>query len=89
MTLTVKETELLKDLQSQEMLCVEKYKKYGQDAKSPELRALFSELSQKEQTHLDTVNTMMAGNVPSVRANSCAAWNTEVCSTARASINPS
>ncbi len=82
MTLTQKECELLKDLQSQEQLCVEKYKKYAQTAKSCELSALLSDIQTTEQHHLDTVNTMMAGNVPSVpsgplSANNahCAAWN--------------
>ena len=64
MTLTQKECELLKDMQSQEKLCVEKYQKYARSAKSSELSCLLSEIQKKEQEHLDTVNTMMAGNLP-------------------------
>ncbi len=79
MTLTPKETELLKDMQSQEMLCVEKYKRYSQEARSCELRMLFSDLSAKEQKHLDTVNTMLAGNVPSAPAGPLQADDTHCC----------
>ncbi|MBP3436504.1 MAG: spore coat protein [Clostridia bacterium] len=66
MTLTQKETSLLKDMQSQEKLCIEKYQKYGEEAKSSELSALFSELTAHEQTHLQTITAMLDGNTPTV-----------------------
>ena len=62
MTLTQKETTLLSDLKSQEQLCVEKYNKYSQMAHDPELKNLFSTLSQNEQKHLDTVTQILNGN---------------------------
>ena len=62
MTLTQKETTLLSDLKSQEQLCIEKYTKYSQMAHDPELKNLFSTLSQNEQKHLDTISQILNGN---------------------------
>ncbi len=66
MTLTQKETGLLKDLKEQEKLCWEKYTKYSQEACSQELKSLFGEIAQCEQKHFDTVNAMLSGTIPSV-----------------------
>ena len=41
MQLTQKETELLKDLKSQEKLCAEKYMQYSEAAKDPQLKTYF------------------------------------------------
>ena len=49
MTLTKKEQGLLKDLQNEEKLCVEKYRKAAEKA---------------EQSHYDTVTGMLAGTLP-------------------------
>jgi rubrerythrin len=65
MTLTQKETALLKDLKGQEELCIGKYGRYAQEAKSEELRCLFGELKATEESHLKTVTEMMGGTVPS------------------------
>ncbi len=70
MTLSTKECDLLKDMQSQEKLCVEKYQKYAQSAKSSELSCLLGQIGAKEQEHLDTINTMMAGNLPAAPSGS-------------------
>jgi len=59
MTLTVKEREILKDLKSQEELCIKKYDKYSSAACDPALKALFIELKGKEQNHLDTINKII------------------------------
>jgi spore coat protein CotF len=64
MTLTQKETSLLKDLKSQEQLCVEKYNKYAADARNPQLKTIFSEIAQAEQQHLQTITQMEGGTVP-------------------------
>ncbi len=63
MTLTQKETGLLKDMKGQEELCIQKYKKYANDAKSTELKALFESMAKVEENHLTTINAMMNGNV--------------------------
>lgn len=62
MTLTQKETSLLNDLRSGEQLCIEKYTKYGAMANDPALKGIFSNLSRDEQTHLKTINEILAGN---------------------------
>ena len=64
MQLTQKETSLLQDLKSQEQLCVTKYEKYANAACDEQLKKLFMEIGRMEQTHLDTVNSMLSGTVP-------------------------
>ena len=75
MTLTQKETALLKDLKGQEELCIGKYGRYAQEAKSEELRCLFGELKATEESHLKTITDMMGGTVPetpsTLSANNC------------------
>ena len=53
MALNEKEKTTIKDLQTQEQTCIKKYKKYGQDAKDPVLKELFSTLEKNEQKHYD------------------------------------
>ena len=66
MTLTEKETMFLKDFVSQEQICVEKYKKYSAEASDGQLKNLFNHLGQIEQQHVDTLNQILNGNVPSM-----------------------
>ena len=54
MVLTEKEMNVIKDLQTQEQSCVEKYQKYGEQAKDQELKNLFGRLQKEEQKHLDS-----------------------------------
>ena len=63
MTLTQKETDLLKDMKGQEELCIKKYDQYAQMAKSEDLKELFQSMSKVEQNHLQTICGMMNGNV--------------------------
>ena len=63
MNLTEKEKGLLKDLQSQEQLCVAKYDRYVQCACSTELKSLFQNIADTERNHLKTVNDMLNGVV--------------------------
>lgn len=69
MVLTEKEITAVKDLQTQEQTCIEKYGRYSGDAKDPVLRDLFSELQQKEQQHYDTLEQVLNGTVPSCNCN--------------------
>lgn len=59
MILTEKEKGLLKDLKTQEQLCIEKYNKYACLACDGELKNLFSSICDTEKKHLGTVNTML------------------------------
>lgn len=61
MTLTQKETSLLKDMKGQEELCIEKYSKYSAAANDPALKQLFSSLMSVESGHLATINRMLQG----------------------------
>ena len=78
MTLTEKENSLLKDLKSQEQLCIEKYKKYAEAAHDMELKNLFEKIRTHEERHLETICQMMQGNEvqmpaasPSATASKC------------------
>ena len=61
MTLTTKETEILKDLKSQEQLCIEKYTKYAEAACDAGLKEIFNSIKSAEQTHLQTINRILGG----------------------------
>lgn len=64
MTLTPKETEFLKDFQTQEQLCIDKYTKYANEACNGALKNLFDTLAKGEQKHLDTIHQIMNGQEP-------------------------
>lgn len=66
LTLSQKETMLLNDEKSHEELCIKKYTKYSNEAEDPELKQLFNSLLQHEQQHLNTINSMISGQVPSI-----------------------
>jgi len=62
--LSIKERMLLEDEKSHEQLCIDKYNEYSNKASCPELKNLFSQLAQKEQKHLDSINQLLNGVVP-------------------------
>ena len=64
MTLTQKETDLLKDLKDQEKLCADKYRKHSECAKDAQLKNLFTQLSQVENTHYQTLTQIEQGQIP-------------------------
>ena len=61
MTLTQKETSLLKDLKTQEEVCIEKYGMYAERACDPALKTLFENIRNTERTHLETICKIMNG----------------------------
>ncbi len=65
MNLTQKETSLLKDLKDQEKLCIDKYNKHAACAKDAQLKDLFTKLANVEQGHLNSLNQVSNGTVPS------------------------
>ena len=69
MVLTDKEMATIQDLHTQELSCVEKYKRYGQEAKDPVLRDLFEDLEKKEQKHVDSLEQVLNGSVPCCNVN--------------------
>lgn len=63
---TQKEISYLNDAKSHEQLCIDKYNKYSAAAIAPELKGLFTNLAQKEQQHLNSINQLLSGTLPSV-----------------------
>jgi rubrerythrin len=69
MVLKQKELDFIQNLQTQEKSCVEKYKRYAQQAKDPVLRDLFHDLQAKEQKHYDSLGKVLSGEVPQCNCN--------------------
>ncbi len=65
--LTAKERMLLEDQKEHEELCIQKYQNYSMQASDPELRQLFASLEQKEQEHLNSINQILAGQIPDLQ----------------------
>lgn len=68
LNLNSKERMLLQDEKKHEELCIEKYNKYSEMASNPELKNLFSQLSEKEKQHLNTINLMLSGVLPNTNS---------------------
>lgn len=69
MVLKEKEIAALKDLQSQETTCIEKYEKYSKEAYDVELKNLFQELKENEKEHYQSLGQVISGQVPSCNCN--------------------
>ncbi len=69
MVLTEKESAAIKDLQTQEQSCIEKYQRYATEAKDQVLVQLFQELQKKEQQHYDSLGQVLNGAVPGCNCN--------------------
>jgi len=68
-TLNQKETSLLQDQKKHEELCIKKYSAFANQAQDPQLKQLLTTLGQQEQHHLDTLNQIMSGQVPSMQSS--------------------
>lgn len=69
MVLKEKEQTTIEDLRTQEQSCVEKYHRYGQQAKDPVLKDLFDRLEKEEQHHYDSLGQVLNGQVPQCNVN--------------------
>lgn len=69
MILKQKEVEAITDLQTQEKNCVEKYRRYKEQAKDSELKNLFGRIEKLEQKHYDTLSKVLGGSVPACDCN--------------------
>ncbi len=67
-----KERFIIKDLQDQEKLCIEKYALNEQSAKDTVLKELFTSIKQAEQKHYDSLEQLLNGTVPAVSSNDSA-----------------
>lgn len=89
-SLTQKETSLLKDLTSQEKLCIEKYAQYSSSACDSNLKNLFNTLKSREEQHLNTLNQISQGHVPQVGGSSSSSSSSQSSTTSTISnIQPS
>ncbi len=70
MNLTQKETTLLNDLKTQEQLCVQKYTESSAKANDAQLKNLFTQLSQVEQSHLTMIQDLQSGKMPQTPSGS-------------------
>ena len=60
MNLTEKEITTVKDLQTQEQTCIEKYQRYSGEAKDIVLKDLFKTLQNKEQEHYNSLQQVLS-----------------------------
>lgn len=67
MNFTPKEESLLKELRSQERLCVEKYGRYAESAHDQCLKDLFDGIRQTESRHLQTLDQLSSGSAPQMQ----------------------
>lgn len=70
MTLSQKETTLLNDLKGQEQICIEKYRKYEEQAHDPALKEIFSSLRTTEEGHLSTICRILNGEEVTMSSSS-------------------
>ncbi|MDU2064899.1 MAG: spore coat protein [Sporomusaceae bacterium] len=70
MPLSQKEKQLLQDQKSHEEVCIKKYQAYANQATDPQLQQLFQSFAQKEQTHLQTINSLLQGQTPAMNQTS-------------------
>lgn len=68
--LSQKETMMLKDQKGHEEICIKKYNACASQAKDPALKQLFSSLAKQEEQHLNTINQILSGQVPSMSSSS-------------------
>lgn len=64
--LSQKETLLLNDLKSYEQLCVQKSSMYSEQAQDPLLKQILQEVNNREQKHLETIEQIVSGQVPTL-----------------------
>lgn len=75
MILTEVEMNQIKNLQTQEASCVEKYSRFTSEAHDPVLKELFSTIHQAEQKHYDSLGQVLGGTIPSCDCNDCKGKN--------------
>ena len=67
--LNEKERAVIQDLQTQEKSCVEKYGKYAEAARDPELKSLFQSIQKQEEEHYQSLSQVLSGNLPDCDCN--------------------
>lgn len=65
-TLTAKEKFLLEDQKGHEEICIKKYSDYANAATDPELKNIFNNNKKQEEEHLNSINQLLSGVIPSI-----------------------
>jgi spore coat protein CotF len=65
-SLSTKEKYLLQDAKDHEEQCIRKYSNYTNLASDPELKAVFRSNGKIEEEHLQTINQLLGGKIPSM-----------------------
>lgn len=68
--LTTKERFLLEDAKTHEENCIRKYDNYANLACDAQLKAVFRANGQKEREHLQSIDTLLGGKIPSAGGGS-------------------
>ncbi len=64
--LTQKEQMLLEDQKRHEEVCIHKYQTYAAQVQDSQLKQLLGSYAQQEQQHLNTINQLLIGQIPSM-----------------------
>jgi spore coat protein CotF len=64
LVLSQKERMLLEDQKNHEMICIEKYSLYANQAKDEQLKQICKANEQVERSHLDSINQLLSGTIP-------------------------
>ncbi|MGI6128942.1 MAG: spore coat protein, partial [bacterium] len=59
------ERMLLEDQKKHEEICIQKYQTYAAQVQDPQLKQLLGNYAKQEQQHLDSINQMLSGRIPS------------------------
>lgn len=66
LNLTNKERMLLEDQKSHEEICIQKYTAYESQAQDQQLKQILNANAQSEKEHLNSINQLLSGNIPSL-----------------------
>ena len=61
-----KEQMLLEDQKRHEEVCIHKYQTYAAQVQDSQLKQLLGSYAQQEQEHLNTINQLLTGQIPSM-----------------------
>lgn len=67
-SLSTKEKYLLQDQASHEKICIQKYNNYASIASDQQLQSIFKSISKQEENHLNTINQLLNGQLPSMNS---------------------
>lgn len=71
-TLSNKERTLLEDQKTHEQVCIEKYTNYSNQTQDPQLKKLFTDNANTERQHLNSINSLLSGEIPNTSGGSSA-----------------